>query len=458
MMYSKLFVGFNRQVVTPDESIPLTGYSNEPKRFHKSIAQDICASCVAITDSDDTTVLMVSMDICTIPPYFHEVGRQKVADAVGIPQEHIYMAATHTHAAPGIGKADTIPEAMRFREKFLNAVIVACKEALEDRKPATMRFGSIETEGMNFVKHYKARYKLTHEKTGQICYIGDNFGDPDNTILVDHATKADPTLHIVQFQREGGKDIVVANFRAHPHFDGGRLKYVLSSDFPGAFRKALETMTDCHAVYFQGASGNINSYSRMPSERRFTSAISYGTVLAGYAAECLRRHTFPAQAGKIQTKQITFYGKINHTMDHLAEPAREIRHVWDTTFDKERCAQMSEPYGIRSVYHAAAVYWNSRRNDKDDGWMILNAVSLGKDFAFVTFPGEMFDSVSVRMEENSPFPMTMMLGYCYHHIGYLPSAAAYKYTCYETDITRFAPGTGEAVADAQVEMLRELYN
>ena len=54
------------------------------------------------------------------------------------------------------------------------------------------------------------------------------------------------------------------------------------------------------------------------------------------------------------------------------------------------------------------------------------------------------------------FAMTMMMGYCHHHIGYLPSAVAYKYTSYETDITRFAPGTGESVADQFVEMLREL--
>ena len=98
-MESKIFVGFNRQVVTPDESIPLTGDSNEPKRFHTSIGQDICATCIAISDSENT-ILMVGMDICTVPPYFHEVARQQVADAVGVPQEHIYMAATHTHAAP----------------------------------------------------------------------------------------------------------------------------------------------------------------------------------------------------------------------------------------------------------------------------------------------------------------------------------------------------------------------
>ena len=88
--------------------------------------------------------------------------------------------------------------------------------------------------------------------------------------------------------------------------------------------------------------------------------------------------------------------------------------------------------------------------------MILNAVSLADQLAFVTFPGELFDSLSVRMEENSPFNTTLLFGYCYHHINYLPSMAAFKYGSYEVDTTRFQPGTGEKVADTYVEMLKEL--
>ena len=33
---------------------------------------------------------------------------------------------------------------------------------------------------------------------------------------------------------------------------------------------------------------------------------------------------------------------------------------------------------------------------------------------------------------------------------------AYKYTSYETDITRFAAGTGEEVANTYVQMLKRL--
>ena len=446
-------VGYNRITVEPTESIPLSGFSNEPKRFHKEIGQPICVSCVAITDDQDNTVLMVGMDICVCDGFFMDIA-DDISTQLNVPKDHIYMAGTHTHAAPAVGWRDEIPAAKRYADKFIEAIFTVCKEAMADRKPASMFTGSIETENMNFVKHYKCI-----SRTGpEISYIGDCFGDPNKVIYLEHATKADPTMHVTKFVREGGKDVVIANFRAHPHFDGGAQKYILSSDYIGAFRNALESMVDCHSVYFQGAAGNINSSTRLPSERRYTTAVSYGLGLAGFCAECLAKRMSPAATGTIRTSQVKFFGHINHTMDHLAEVGKRLRKQWNIDYDTEKCMKEASNYGIRSPFHAGAIWWNSERTDEDDGWMILNAVAIGDDFAFVTFPGEMFDSISVRMEENSPFFTTMMLGYCGHHLGYLPSRVAYKYTSYETDITRFAPGTGEMVADKHVEMLNELKN
>lgn len=450
-MDKRFCVGFDRQEITPEESIPLSGFSNEPKRYHTEIKEPICISCVAITDCDDVTLLMISGDFMRVNDHIGEPGRKMISQATGIPEDKIIMAATHTHAAPGLVKEDW-PCMQKYIKQLFEKLMLAVENALADRKPATMRIGSIETQCMNFVKHYKCKVRGKNE----ICYLGDLFGDPENSILLEHATQVDPTLHILQFPRAGGKDVVIANFRAHPHFDGGSKKYVLSADYPGAFRRALEEMVDCHAIYFQGACGNVNCKSRMPSELRHFSSQGYGLALAGYAAECMVRHTHPVAPGPIRTKQIRVCGAINHTMDHLLEQAKEIRQEFDTNFDLAKCIQMGKPYGIRSPYHAGAIIWNHGRTDEEDGWMTLNAVSIGEDYAFATFPGEMFDSVSVRMEENSPFTMTMMLGYCHHHVGYLPSAVAYKYTSYETDTTRFAPGTGEMIADAQISMLREL--
>lgn len=90
----------------------------------------------------------------------------------------------------------------------------AAVNAMADRKPAQLFAGSVETEGLNFVKHYVGKSR----STGQYCVIGDCFGDPKHTDILRHTTPVDPTLHVLQFKRQEGKEIVLINFRAHPHF------------------------------------------------------------------------------------------------------------------------------------------------------------------------------------------------------------------------------------------------
>lgn len=444
-------VGFDRQEITPEEPIPLSGFSNELARFHTRVTEPVCVTCVAVSDSADTTVLMITADFTRITDALQKPFREAVSEATGIPEERIYIAATHTHSGPGFSHPEL--ECMqRYIEKTLEKLALVAKNAMADRKPAQMFTGSIEVERMNFVKHYKA----FDPKTKEVSYLGDLFGDPKGKILLDHATQVDKTMHLVKFSREGGKDVVVANWRAHPHFSGGTKKYDLSADYIGCFRDALELMEDCHVAYFQGACGNVNSSSRFAGECPHTNQRSFGCALAARAAEGLAKYMSPVEVGPIRTKQVIHYGEINHRFDPVLDKAKEIWKTWHETYDVPLCTQMGLPYGIRSPYHASAIIGNAGRTKEKDGKIVMNAVAIGDCLGFVTFPGEMFDGISMRIEDNSPFFTTLMLGYCYHHLGYLPSAAGFKYTSYETDITRFAEGTGEILADMYVDMLREL--
>ena len=445
-------VGYDRQEINPDESIPLSGFSNEKARFHTRVTEPICVTCVAVSDAEDTTFLMITVDFCVAGGLAVDL-REMICEAIGLPDDRVFIAATHTHSGPGFAVLD-MPCMQRYYAKTREKFLIAVNNALADRKPATMLTGSIEVERMNFVKHYKAYDPVAKE----VSYLGDLFGSPKGKVLLDHASPVDKTMHLVKFPREGGKDVVIANWRAHPHFSGGFDKYDLSADYIGCFRDALELAEDCHVAYFQGACGNVNSSSRFPGECPYTNQRSFGAALAARAAEGLAKYMSPVEVGPIRTKQMEFYGEINHTMNHLKDVAKTIRKVWDTEFDMKKCMEMGEPYGIRSPFHAGAIMWNAERTKEEHGKIIMNAVAIGDSLGFVTFPGEMFDGISMRIEDNSPFFTTLMLGYCYHHVGYLPSKVAFKYTCYETDITRFAPGTGEALADQYVQMLEELKN
>jgi len=314
-------VGYNRQTVHPANPIPLAGYSNEPQRLHKAITEDICATAVAYSDGI-TTVLTIGTDLCTLGEPFATNARLGVCAATGLTEEQVFIAATHTHSGPAMQR-DDFDSIVQYKKQFIEAISTAAKEAIADLKPAKMYAGSIETEKLNFVKHYKVR----DNKTGEISCIGDQYGTDTGKTYIDHMTKADTTLHVVKFTREGGKDVVIANFRAHPHFTGGYFKYDLSSDYIGAFRMAFEAMYDCHCVYFQGACGNINSSTRMAGERLYTTCRSHGMGLAAAAYECIQKRMHEVAVAPIKTKQVKFYADINQTPNRTDRIIRmQCRH------------------------------------------------------------------------------------------------------------------------------------
>ena len=84
----------------------------------------------------------------------------------------------------------------------------------------------------------------------------------------------------------------------------------------------------------------------------------------------------------------------------------------------------------------------------------LSAVALNDAVAFASSANELFDTTGQYVEDHSPFKHTMVLGYTNGQTGYMPSAYAWMYTCYESDCTRFAPGVAEEIAYQQLQLLR----
>lgn len=442
-------VGYSSRIVNPDEPVRLSGYGNEGTRYLKEINGDIKVFVIAISDGMGNDILWINTDLIQISAVNGDTMQMMVNTATGVPIERIYISGNHSHSAPSFNSNSE--ESERYQTKFFTALTEVAVEAMADRKPATMEVGSVETENLNFVKHYQYV-----DENGVTKYFGDNFGTAVYNETTKHTTEVDPTMHLLRFKREGEKDLVVCNWRAHPHFTGGSKKYVLSSDYPGFFREAMEQQLGIDCVYFQGACGNVNSSTRLAAERRTTDVRTFGKLLADYAIEGLENNMTPIESGEVKTVQYEYWGEINHTFDDLYTQAKVVTAVWSQTNSWDECGPHMYAYGIRSPYHANAIVANYSRTTEKDGKLIMNAVSIGDSFAFVTFPGELFDTISVGVEEGSPFASTMLIGYSNGHIGYLPSAYAFEYTSYETDITRFVAGTGEIVRDQYISMLESL--
>lgn len=440
-MNTGYLVGYGREVIMPPEPIPLMGYGNTIRRISSNALDDLCATCVAITDREGNTVLLIGSD-STVPNYQGYI-RETVSEATGIPMERILVNATHTHSAPDLDHPQH-PGVIAYTEIYKQGHVKAALAAVEDRKPAEMYYGTIETEGLNFVRHYRMN---------DGSYAGDNFGDWETLTAVENATIVDPTMHLVKFVRQGGKDVLMMNWRAHASITGGSKKPDISADFVGSVRAYLEKELGCLFAYYQGCAGNVNPRSRIPEDDCTRDYIEFGKQLGDFAIRGLENME-KLEPGIIKTKQVMFPCKINHTMDHLAEKAKEIREYWAQTGDYTGAKEMGKPFGIRTPLQAGGIAKRAGMDASQD--LELVAVRLNDKLAFATAPNELFDTNGQYVEDHSPFVHTMVFGYTNGQRGYMPSAFAWIYSCYESDCTRFAPGGGEEIAAAQLAMLREL--
>jgi hypothetical protein len=316
---------------------------------------------------------------------------------------------------------------------------------VEDLKPAKMYYSTIETEGLNFVRHYRMV---------DGSYAGDNFGD-FSIGIEDYATPTDTTMHLLRVARECGKDVLMMNWRAHASITGSSTKTDVSADFVGAVRIYLEKQLDCHFAYYQGCAGNVNPRSRINADTPTKNHMEYGQQLGDFAIEAMKNEE-ELPTGTVRGINYTLATEINHSMDHLVGVAKEISDYWNKTGDTAGAQKMGEEYGIRSPFMAGGIVKRAGYGATFDEE--LTCIAIGDSIAFATAPNELFDTNGQYVEDTSPFEKTIVLGYTNGQRGYVPSALACEYTCYESDSTRFAPGTGELIADTLLDLLGQLKN
>ena len=430
-------VGYHKVNITPDAPTGLAGYGNVDERKHTEVLDYLYLTCVAIADENDNKVLLFSADLCSISGVMVGTLRTKVSEKTGIPAENMMFNSSHTHSAPyGQG----IPTIMN------EAVLEAAEGALEDLKPATMYFGKAETNGINFVRHY-------YMNDGSV--VTDNHGSSKGKTYAGHCTDADQEMRILQFKREGGKDVVIANWQSHPHITGGSTKTQLSADIIGAFRTNMENDLDCLFSYYQGGAGNINPTSRIKEENVNSEKNwkVHGQMLAATAKEALGNMT-QLQTGPIKVLSEIYTCPTNKADLDKVVLAGEVRAYYEAGHTIGETATFAQSIGLQSLYHANAI--GSRGGLGDSFDIDIYAISFG-EFGATFAPCEMFDTTAKFIRDNSPFDYTFACGYTNGGSGYFPTIECFEYGAYEADTAKIAAGTAEALADHFVEMLEQLH-
>lgn len=437
---SNLYVGFGRVDVSPTESVPLRGYGYSSGRMATKIQDPLYATCIALTDSSDNTVLIFTVDLTNAFTEVIDAARLAISQRTGIPVDAIMVSCTHTHSAPDLLNLNE-PSIPRYIDAFDDWMVEAAVAALEDRAPTKVYTTATETQNLNFVR----RYLLANG-----TYAGDNFGNFSAAAIVGHETEADNQLQLVKLQRQDKKDIIMANFQTHPHRIGKTT--AVSADLIAPFRAKVETLLDCYVAYFTGSSGNINPTSRIAEENVTSNYAEQGQALADYAlAAC---NTFQEVAvPSVKITKAVYNGKVDHSMDHVASDCQKAVDCYLTTGSYSSYSYLRN-YGVRNIYHANAIAIRSTMPQIEK--INLYAISLG-DLAFVTVPFEMFDTNGMEIKEGSPFSMTFVLTCANDNLNYLPSELAWQHGGYAIDATLFQRGTAEELVENYLGLLDALY-
>ena len=433
-----LQIGYAKINITPDFSVGLGGNSDMETRRSTGFADYIYITCIAASEGEET-VLIYTVDNCAAGKPVADQLRAAVTPATGIPENKIFVGATHSHSCPSLSWPDEA--GAQYSALVMQAAVEAATKALEDRSAAKLLAATPTIEGMNFVRHYKL---------SDGSYAGSNFGDFFGKTIEAHAAEPDRQMVLLKFDRgQEKKSVLMVNWQAHPDSCAEIGYTTIAASWIGPLRDTLEAESGCHVAYFTGASGNTNMSSSIPElNHGLATWRDYGVKMGQLAAEALSQLQ-PVEGTGIKTTGTMLEVEVDHSWDAMLPQANEIYDLWKSK-GKEAGDAKGKEYDFSSVFQARAI--RTRASMAATEQLEVNAFSIG-GIGFTTGTYEMFSTSAMYVKEHSPFQVTFIIT---GNNSYIPSAEAFEYRCYEADTGMYAKGVAEKLAENYVKMLESL--
>lgn len=412
-----LQAGFARADVTPPFGTKLTGYF--ALRISDGILDPIELNALAVKVGADTAVIITG-DFMYMTEAADTPIRLLIEEKCGIPADHIIMQAIHQHTSttpftPGI--TDALYDEW-LRRKYCDVV----KMALDDLKEAKISIAAKETtKPVSFVRRFK-------DKTGASVTNPKKPIDPNELFPIG---KADNTVRLVKFEREGAKDIALVGFATHPDTVGGNQ---FSADWPGFVRRFTEKDLDVHCILVNGCQGDTNHHDPMiaPTKdlvKKYAYTQVIGRTIADAAVE-LWNQTKPCEEGSLTCAVDT---KLLRTrcddIEKMDECKAVVKHFNET-------GEWPEGFNMADK----AICRRVARLDTLSLFIKVPVSVLGfGNVVIAGYAGEAFTQYADVLRE--AYPELFILTACNANgsQGYFPSDEAFKSGGYEAQSTNFLP-------------------
>ena len=457
---AELLVGAATADITPDQPVPLTGFTT--MRESTGILSRCTANVVALESRDGEAVkdqaIFVSCDLCVIRPGIQDGFRKVVAARLpGFDIKKLFLAATHTHAAPVLlqdryesyGKAMQPKDYVPFMyERMADAVV----KAWEGRAPASVAWG------------------LGHAVVGRnrrAVYEGGSgvmYGDTAKPAFRRIEGYEDHSMQVLCFYNAERKLQAAVISLACPSQSVGGSQ--LSADFWHDARQFLQERhgKDLVILGFAAAAGdqapnllwNKAAEARMNRLRGLTYTQELGRRIANGFDDIL---------GVIE-RDIRSDVPFSHCVDEFDVPSRIVTDV-EYAQAKAKCDALDakeKMVGSDWWYRHFWGYVVSRYEAQQKGAPLypveMHVLRLG-DLAIATNPFELYLDYGVQIQGRSSAPQTMLiqlaapLDFAY----YLPTPRAVKAGGYSAEVTHnlVGPEGGQVLVNRTVEAIERLW-
>ena len=214
-------------------------YQEGRERPFVGIHDDVYTRALVLDDGANRTVI-VSIEVTAVPDAAQIV--KDVAQAAGIPEAKVLVAATHTHNVPLVFFHTPQPDKVQKQEidRIHQAAVQAVRDAVSHLEPARIAFARGEA-WVNVNNGEQAGLKTGYDPKGP----------------------SDKTLDVVRLEKMNGQPLaLVVNYASHAEVmfrsatkEGG---YEVTGDLPGAVSRMLEGNAAGAPVvlYLSGAEGD----------------------------------------------------------------------------------------------------------------------------------------------------------------------------------------------------------
>ena len=426
-----LQAGFARLDITPPLGHTLAGY------FHARVADGILdpleLNAIAIGNGTDT-VILITADLISMDARQSLTIRELIEKECGVPAEHVVINCLHQHTTVRIGGGLFGIQSGYYLDFLRRKCVDAARLAIEDMRAAKLGIAEAETaRPISFIRRY--RMKDGSFETNPSRKYPERIDCPMG--------KADNTVRLVRFFREGAKDIALVAFATHPDVIGGN-KY--SADWPGFVRRYMEeALADVHCALFNGAQGDTNHLDPyVPTiPDRYAFSAQMGRVITD-AALSIWEKTTPCEGETVFGSSQVVYNKTRTDGEERYEEMKRFYAAYEAgTLDhKPSIAELGEARRIIGI-RTAPIYQP-----------ITVSVIGFANIRFVGFGGEPFTDYAhtLRAALTDQFVLTG----CNTNgsVGYLPTASAFAEGGYEGRGTALSPDLQDQLISAALTMMQ----